>query len=174
MLHVHRLQSGSSEPCVVVTGWGGGWAVEGVHGTSGRNVKRFHELLWKCLKLIWIMPLNRCAPWGIDNFLFLKHLPTAASDGIKLIIQSYQGTWHNQPWHSHTSSRVMHRHYQARRGASQYPGTRSNVTGFPASWNQIQCDRLADDSTLTQSTRMCVWKLKCEHKVKTLKWKRCV
>lgn len=26
------------------------------------------------LGLIWIMPLNRCAPWGMDNFLFLTCL----------------------------------------------------------------------------------------------------
>lgn len=150
MLHVNRLQSGSSEPRVVVTGG----------GTSGRNAERFHELLRNCLKLIWIMPLNRCATRSMDNFLFLKRLPTAASDGIKLIIQSYQGMWHNKPWHSHTSSQVTRSHCQARRGASTILG--SDPTWQAGWWL----------STHTWSTRVCVWKLKCEHKVKTPKWRR--
>lgn len=87
-----------------------------------------------CWKLIWIMPLSRCAPWGMDNFYVLNIEPAATSDGIKLIIQSYQRMWHDEPWHSHTSRQSIAR-----------------PRGLSAAQDKTQLDRAAANCTHAQT-----------------------
>lgn len=120
----NRLQSGFSEPCSVVIKW---------------DIRKKCETApWAFTELFEInlnyAIKNRC-PRGHGQLFISKRLPTAASDGITLIIQSYQGTWHNKPWHSHTSSQ-------------QHTGTARPGGGFPPPRDQIQPGQ-ADDSPRT-------------------------
>lgn len=61
----------------------------------------------------------------MDNFYVLNIEPAATSDGIKLIIQSYQC---DEPWHIHTSQGVTAEHCQAV-GAFLQLRIRPNLTG---------------------------------------------